>query len=108
MRISDWSSDVCFSDLFACCGSAACCPKPTTCLRCASKCNGSGRLRCARWQWRRVTNAAAAWRDRKRDVQGKRVTVRVHLVCRRSIKKHTTCSRDMDDAQHTQMTLDSF
>src|SRR3546814_21126910 len=82
MRISDWSSDVCSSDL-------------PVCLRCALP-----RTRCATLLATPNGTAVAnpgpdipsVPRDRKSVVWGKSVSVRVDLGGRRIIKKKNKCS----------------
>src|SRR3546814_3546756 len=93
MRISDWSSDVCSSDLLA--------------LRQAAR--GGGRSLCSRheslpkeWIFEDLVRSYGAWgvgvpifcpepmpkgRDRQSAVEGKRESVREDVGCRRTIKK---------------------
>src|SRR3546814_12000934 len=80
MRISDWSSDVCSSDL------------PTDNAAAPRRRRGcppsqAGSSSCRR-DWRGPNRCA---RDRKSVVSGKSVSVRVDLGGRRIIKKHTIC-----------------
>src|SRR3546814_18689213 len=85
MRISDWSSDVCSSDLSA--------AGRTRCEGLAPAQRGRRaalRLSCRGRGWRR----GGAGEDRKNVVAGKCVSVRVDLGGRRSIKEITLYSYD--------------
>src|SRR3546814_11492907 len=73
MRISDWSSDVCSSDL---------CPPPAT-SGCLPMPNAKHHCR-RRWP---TGGPTRIYGDRKSVVQGKSVSVRVDLGGRRIIKK---------------------
>src|SRR3546814_13575431 len=83
MRISDWSSDVCSSDLPQPASSSAS-PASSTCMISARRC-GSSRCDCGHSRY-----AQPAATDRKRVVSGKGVAVRVDLGGRRILKKKTT------------------
>src|SRR3546814_8637871 len=106
MRISDWSSDVCSSDLpncaaAACCGRCTRCAKPTTCRSRHATCWSRPIATCGDWRTdcrccatRRYTRcrtmrttASASRPDRKRVVKGKSVSVRVALGGSRIIKQ---------------------
>src|SRR3546814_16546887 len=95
MRISDWSSDVCSSDLLPC-GSAAQrrqpagggAGRPVLCRSAADGRQSLGYLQPDRppgsHQDQEINSVG---RDRKSDVSGKSVSVRVDLGGRRMIKK---------------------
>src|SRR3546814_15200761 len=107
MRISDWSSDVCSSDLprpMRPTAIAAMAPDHRV-RACFDSCVGMGvepwMQACAwyeasrsaarhRWTCRKSRPAPDALQDRKRDVKGKSVSVRVDPGGRRSIKKKKT------------------
>src|SRR3546814_11584336 len=95
MRISDWSSDVCSSDLRR--GAAEWTPCPTSSSPASGapsvSPNWSGR---STWSARCPTHSirAACTTDRKSVVQGKSVSVRVDLGGRRLIKTKTHTSSD--------------
>src|SRR3546814_16588991 len=77
MRISDWSSDVCSSDLSWSRSSSA----PSSGI--AARSIGQSRTSCAMPSWSRSSSAPS--RDRKSVVSGKSVYVRVDLGGRRII-----------------------
>src|SRR3546814_11056544 len=98
MRISDWSSDVCSSDLLALCLSSSATPAgsssspPAAASSAGVASAGSGYApRSSRKRASRQLPAAQATpsgvRDRKGVGEGKRVSVRVDLGGRRYIKK---------------------
>src|SRR3546814_11467821 len=92
MRISDWSSDVCSSDLIS-----KRAPRrvshPQSNLFAVEGKSGPDLREKQRGAWTPVRrarlNARRVARDRKSVVSGKRVSVRVDLGGRRSIKKQT-------------------
>src|SRR3546814_15553402 len=97
MRISDWSSDVCSSDLmdYAFCNgrrNAARCP-PLCAAKAGAKSmdgrRGAALAHCARSLDFPVISVAVL-DDRKSVVQGKSVSVRVDLVGRSILKKNKT------------------
>src|SRR3546814_17352475 len=78
MRISDWSSDVCSSDLDTGVGAAIACGSQKWNGNCALLVRAPRKIR------------HSAGRDRKSVVSGKSVSVRVDLGGRRIIKKKQT------------------
>src|SRR3546814_18252591 len=108
MRISDWSSDVCSSDLTGCAGGgwrASCAAKPA--MSAAHCCDDTGSRvgtapgvaavlppgpGLAQPSSREASRRRARWPDRidrKSVVEGKSVSVRVDLGGRRILKKKT-------------------
>src|SRR3546814_11797875 len=99
MRISDWSSDVCSSDLYSpdakrgFCGSflefGTLAGFSFGALLMLGFSLGLGEATMYDWGWRIPFFVAGPMGDRKRVVSGKRVSVRVALGGRRIIKKKT-------------------
>src|SRR3546814_14896749 len=95
MRISDWSSDVCSSDLHA---------EPMSL---------DDALRLAETRAPELQAREAGLEDRKSVVEGKSVSVRVDLGGRRIIKKQTQTDRrqyntGITDAQHTYQSIEGL
>src|SRR3546814_12290183 len=90
MRISDWSSDVCSSDLG--CTSTSAPTSPTGCSTCSTT-SACPMRRGPTWPARpappreRPPPPPPRWGDRKRVLEGKSVSGRVDLGGRRLIKK---------------------
>src|SRR3546814_15043543 len=104
MRISDWSSDVCSSDLHAPVGAASAAPTGI-----ASATADARHRWITAWRAPRPLRRSSAPRpavaqrepDRKSVVEGKSVSVRVDLGGRRIIKKKTMRERHLTKkAQH--------